>query len=144
MPAWILEVNAASAIMVVDLPSLREMGIGPKRKTALLHPPENLIEFLFANQESIMLHLHFHPVGVEERERDFVVYVDVKEWTERYRLRPIEDFGKKLRRLTLVPRMDDGVIQFDCHIVSIRHLRRKPSCREMRALADRRNKSFIE
>src|SRR5437667_6933391 len=47
----ILEVDAASAVVVIDLTWLLPRWIGPVGKFAFANPAENLVEFSFADQK---------------------------------------------------------------------------------------------
>src|SRR2546426_11204666 len=55
MAIWIFEVDAASAVMVVNLACLGARRIGPILETPLSHPTKDLVELRFANQKGIML-----------------------------------------------------------------------------------------
>src|SRR5262249_52498921 len=56
MTIWILEIDAASAVMVVNLACLGARWIGPILETPLSHPTKDLVELRFANQKGIVLH----------------------------------------------------------------------------------------
>ena len=55
MPARVFEVDAAAAIVVVDLALLTLAGVGPEVEAAGLDAGEDLVEFGFAHQERIVL-----------------------------------------------------------------------------------------
>ena len=63
----VLEVDTASAVVVIDLARLLPPGIGPAGKISIPNPAENLVEFGFADQKGVMLR------------RDFAVSVHVIE-----------------------------------------------------------------
>src|ERR1051325_9294757 len=67
--ARILEVDAASAVVAVDLPFLLLAGIRPVLEFARLDAAEDLIELPLAHEEGVVLRLDFHVLGVEESER---------------------------------------------------------------------------
>src|SRR5262249_3433754 len=56
MTIWILEVDTASAVMVVNLACLGARRIGPILETPLSHPTKDLVKLRFANQKGIVLH----------------------------------------------------------------------------------------
>src|SRR6266540_458176 len=62
----ILEVDAASAVVVIDLTSLLARRIGPVGKLAFANAAENLVEFSFADQKGVMLRRDFVAVHVIE------------------------------------------------------------------------------
>jgi hypothetical protein len=71
-----------------------------------------------------VLPLHFHAVGVEEGEGHLVAEVDVEEAEERLGRRQAEQIDEELRGGALVPRVHDGVVELDGHVVStVRGLR---------------------
>src|SRR5262245_57774819 len=111
MPAGILEIDASPTIVAVDLTCMLHMRVRPMRHAPLLHPVEDLIEIRFAHEKGIVLHLHFHAVSVEKRQRYLVVYVYVKKWPERHRRRAVENARKEFRRHALVPGVNDRVVQ---------------------------------
>ena len=54
MTVRILEVNAAAAIVRIDLALFRPGGVRPKREPALLDTPEDLVKLGLANEECKM------------------------------------------------------------------------------------------
>jgi hypothetical protein len=56
MTVWILKVDAASAVMVVNLACLGTRRIGPILETPLSHPPKDLVELRFANLKGVVSH----------------------------------------------------------------------------------------
>src|SRR5215831_7433454 len=53
--ARVLKIDAASAVVTVDLTCLGLRGVGPMRQALILHAGQNLVEFSFAHQERIVL-----------------------------------------------------------------------------------------
>jgi hypothetical protein len=51
----ILEINAAPAIMMIDLARLRLPRVGPIGKLSFADPAEDLVELKFADQECVVL-----------------------------------------------------------------------------------------
>src|SRR5207248_5782183 len=78
MTVEILEVDAASAVVVIDLARLLARRIGPVGELAFADPAENLVEFSFADQEGVMLRRDF--VGVHVIEIGPVLGDDHLEW----------------------------------------------------------------
>src|SRR3546814_20670852 len=59
MPVRILEIEAAAAVVAIDLSRLRLPGIGPVGKLPVADPTEYPVEFGFADQEGVVLWRHF-------------------------------------------------------------------------------------
>jgi hypothetical protein len=115
MAARVLEVDAAAAVVPVDLAFLLLARVGPVLDAAAAHAAEDLVELLLAHEERVVLHLDFHAFGVEERERHFVCDLHVEERAEGNRFFQCEDFGEEARRRARVAGVDDGVVQLDGH-----------------------------
>src|SRR5439155_16150575 len=80
--AQIFEIHATAAEVVVDLSRLLLFGIGPGLELARLDAAEDLVEFLLAHEERVVLHLDFHAVGGKEGEGYLVADLDVEERAE--------------------------------------------------------------
>src|SRR5688572_24457266 len=57
VPRRVFEVDAAAAVVAVDLALLLERRVGPPVEAALLHPAEDLVELRLAHQERVVLDL---------------------------------------------------------------------------------------
>src|SRR6185295_3076290 len=113
--ARVPEVDAASAVVAVDLAFLLSPRIGPVLHPALLQAAEDLVELRVAHEKRVVLGLDFHAVGVEERERYLVLHLDVEKRTERARLAQAEDLGEEAGGAVRVFRVHDGVVELDRH-----------------------------
>src|SRR5687767_6796103 len=136
MTARVLEVHPAAAEVMVDAPFLRAPGIGPVLEPAALDAAEDGVELLLAHEEGVVLHLDFHPVGVEEVERHLVADLDAEERAERLGLGKPEQAREETRGLALVQRMDNRVVELYRHggIISC--------CRTSRCTATSRPKTW--
>src|SRR5207248_404912 len=115
VPARLLEVHAAPAVMAIDLAFVALAGIGPVVEPALLDAAEDGVEFLLRDEERVVLLLDL-VVGVAEVERHVVCELDREEVrAERLRLRQAEERGKEIGRGAFVAHVDDGVIELDAH-----------------------------
>ena len=66
MTVEILEIHAASAVVMIDLARLLARRIGPVGKLAFANPAENLVELGFADQKGVVLRRDFVGVHVVE------------------------------------------------------------------------------
>src|SRR5258708_5342424 len=93
--ARLFEVNAAAAVVVVDLALLLLHRIGPVVDALLLDAAEDLVELLLADEERVVLLLDL-VVGVAEIERHAVGEHDREEVrAERFRRRQAEEPGEE-------------------------------------------------
>jgi hypothetical protein len=75
----ILEIEAATAIIVIDLPALCLRGISPIGKASFANPFINLIELRFADQKGVVLLFNL-TVGIHEIKVGTVGGRDDNEW----------------------------------------------------------------
>ena len=117
MAVGVLEIDAAAAVVAVDLAGLLLAGVGPVVELAFLQAGEDAVEVLFADQEGVVLprDLAIDPVEVE---RDAVVEFDDQERPEARRLRPPENLGQESCRCLPVAAPDDGVVEGRSRTVS--------------------------
>jgi hypothetical protein len=102
MAVRVLEVDAAAAIVMVDLAFLAPLWIGPIRETLLLDPAENHVELRLAHEEREMTRRDV-ALPVHEVEIDAVGGRDDLERPSFASRRQTEDAGEKIRRhLTVV------------------------------------------
>src|SRR5262245_53471006 len=86
----VVPVQAAAAVVTIDLECLLMPRVGPIRQAALTDAREDRVELLLAHQEGIVLDRH-RLVAVLEIERHAVVERDLPERTEAHRSLAIED-----------------------------------------------------
>src|SRR3546814_20031502 len=67
MPVRILEIEAAAAVVAIDLSRLRLPGIGPVGKLPVAAPTAYPVEFGFADQEGVVLWRNF-ALGIHDVE----------------------------------------------------------------------------
>jgi hypothetical protein len=109
----VLPVDAAAAVVGVDLTRVLLEGIGPVRQPARPDPAEDLVELLLGDEERVVPGRH-HGV-VEEVQRDLVGQLDDGERAEVHRWRQPEELGQEGGRGVPVVRGDDGVVELDGH-----------------------------
>src|SRR5262249_50709718 len=134
MAARVLEIDAASAVVMVDLPRLGPRRIGPMGEALFFHAGEDLVELRLAHQESVVLRpdlaLLVHKIDV-----DPVCGRDDLERSPFFRCREAQHASKERRRSLAVTRPDNSVVEFDTHgrLVtfprSARSRRRSCACR---------------
>jgi hypothetical protein len=112
MSVGIVEVDAAAAVVVIDLTRSALARVGPMVEAAFDDPAEDLVELVLSDQERVVLRGN-RVIGLVVVEREAVVDVNDEEGTEASRSREAQDLGEKGRRPLLVAAPDDRVIEFD-------------------------------
>jgi hypothetical protein len=121
MPIRILEVHAATAVIVVDLARATLARVGPIVDAALADPGKYLIELSFSDQEGVMLR-HYLVLRLIEIKTHAVAQRDYPERAEAGSVGQPKNFGEKVRRRLLVTRHYDGVIELYSHVVLLLYL----------------------
>jgi hypothetical protein len=114
MAVRVLEVDAAAAIVMVDLAFLAPLWIGPIRETLLLDPAENHVELRLAHEEREMTRRDV-ALPVHEVEIDPVGGRDDLERPPFASGRQTEDAREKIHRHFAVVGPDDGVVELHGH-----------------------------
>jgi len=114
MSARVFEIDAAPAVVTIDLAGTAQIGIGPVLQIALLDPLEDRVELNFLDQKRIVLHRDL-AVVFREIERDVVRRLNAEEVRERHRRTEPHDLRQKVGARMLVARPDDGVVELDGH-----------------------------
>src|SRR5262249_24813587 len=114
MTIWILEVDAASTVMVVNLACLGARGIAPIWEPLLSHPTKDLVDLRFANQKGIVLHRDV-AILVHEIDAYAVAGGHHLKWPPLIGCGQAQHLRKKARRCFAIVRPYDGVVEFDCH-----------------------------
>src|SRR6476646_7434177 len=110
----VAEIDAAPAVVMVDLAGPATSRISPVPEAAILDAAEDGVELTFADQESIVLRPD-RALGVGKVERDTVVQLNDVEVAEAGRHWPAQHLGKELGGGARVRAPDDGVIELDSH-----------------------------
>src|SRR6516162_7404606 len=110
----IVEVQAAAAVTVADLPPPGLARIRPVRQILLADAAERGVELLLAHEERVMLGRYLL-VGLGEVQRDAVVRLDHQEVPEAGRRGQAEDPGEERRRPLLVAARHNSVVQLHAH-----------------------------
>src|SRR6266568_5097674 len=114
VPVRVGEVDAATAVVAVDLAGPGPAGVRPVRHVAPGDPPEDHVELVLADQERVVLGRDLS-VGLVEVERDAVVRRRDQEPPEPGRGGQAEDLGEERGQPLLVTARDDGVILYHAH-----------------------------
>ncbi len=114
MTRWILEVNAATTVVVVDLSRLVRHGIRPVLQFALSNTRECGIELFFGNQKRVVLRGECFR-ALHEVETHAIVSLHDEEMSERFGRREREDICEELRRRRRIRRVNDGVVELYGH-----------------------------
>src|SRR5215510_11117438 len=93
----VLEVHAATPVVVVDLAPSGLAGVGPVVEMSGAHAGEDVVELLLADEESVVLRGDV-VVALVKIERDVVVDLDHEERAEGDGRRPAEDLRQEGRR----------------------------------------------
>jgi hypothetical protein len=94
----VLEVHAATAVVVVDLTGSLVERIGPVARPVVPDPGERCIEEVVVDQERVVLRLDRGPANLEELQGDAAVELDRQERSPRLLHRNTEDPGQERRR----------------------------------------------
>src|SRR3990172_1797141 len=86
VPARVIEVHAASAVVGVDLALQPVTGVGPVGEAARLDAAEDPVELVLAHEEGVVLRRGLALQDIEVQ-RHLVPHLDTEEGTERHRLR---------------------------------------------------------
>lgn len=113
MPARIAEVNTTPPVPIIQLPVFRILRMAAVRQASLLHPLNNGVEFRITYVKGIVMGLK--RIILIEIECQSVIHLDGSEMPGRTSILKAEDVGEKTRRLFLVTRGHDRMIQFDSH-----------------------------
>src|SRR5215813_13444570 len=108
------EIDAASAVIVVDLPRPGPAGIGPVRHAAPGDAAEYDVEIFLADQERIVLDGDV-AVGLGEVEGHAVVRSDDEEPPESRRGRQAEYLSEETCRPLLIAARNDRVVELHAH-----------------------------
>jgi hypothetical protein len=114
MIARVREIDASPAVAVVDLIGLRALGVSPVRHTLFEDPTESVVELSLGHQER-EVHAGYVTRGVSKVDSYAVSRLHLDEVTEGQRRLQPEHIGEEPRRLVLVVRPDDEVIQLGHH-----------------------------
>jgi hypothetical protein len=110
----VIEVDAATPVVPVDLTWVLLTRVGPVRDPAFLDSPEDGVKVIFADQERVVLSREIDAwFGVVERQ--IRAEVDSQEEPGWFRIIEPEELGKEVRRLTLVVCRDEKMIELYCH-----------------------------
>lgn len=113
MAARIAEIDPTTAVPIIELPVLRISRMAAIGQSGLLQSLKNGVEFGIAHMKGIVMGLE--RIILVEIEREPVIHPHRSKmpgWTV---ILETEDIGKESRRLFLVPRRHDRMIQFDRH-----------------------------
>src|SRR5262245_42694853 len=110
----VAEIDAAPAVVMVDLAGPPTSRISPVSEATILDAAEDGVEFSFTDQESVVLRPD-RALGVGKVERDTVVQLNDVEVAEAGRHWPAQHLGKELGGGALVRAPDDGVIELYRH-----------------------------
>src|SRR6185295_13797546 len=95
MTGRVLEVDAAAAVVVVDLAGSAAPRIGPVLQTALLDTSVDVVEFVLGHQEGVVLRMYLLVLGhLRVVEADTVVEPYREERTELLGCRQAEELGE--------------------------------------------------
>src|SRR5215213_576701 len=114
VPAGVLPVDAAAAVIGIDLALGTSERVRPVDHAAFADSTKNLVEPVLVDEERIVLRVH-RTMVVSEVQRDVVVDVHDQERAVGLRLSYSENLGQKSRGLLLVAHRYDRVVQLDCH-----------------------------
>ncbi len=109
------EVQAAPAVVVVDLAWLGELGPWVVRDAGRLYPREAAVELIFGDEEGVVLRGNRLGVAGREVERDAVAGDHRKERAKSRADLEAEDAGEELGRDPAVLGGNDGVVELDRH-----------------------------
>src|SRR5262245_15953853 len=115
VPVGIFEVDAAAAVVVVDLSGALLERIRPVPEPSLADAPEDAVEIILPDEEGVVLRSDVAVLGLQEGERDAVGGVGDEKWPEGLGRRQAEHVGQESRRPVLVATPDDRVVQLDAH-----------------------------
>src|SRR6516225_4391857 len=110
----IAKIDAASAIVVVDLAGPAAPWISPVVEAAILDATEDGVEVSLADQEGVVLRPN-RALGVGKVQRDAIIQFDDVEVAEAGRHRAPQHLGQELGRSALVRGPDDGMIKLSGH-----------------------------
>jgi hypothetical protein len=110
----VIEVDAATPVVPVDLTWVLLTRVGPVRDPTFLDSPEDDVKVILAHQERVVLSREIHArFGVVERQMR--AEVDSQEEPGWLRIIEPEELGKEVCRLTLVVCRDEKMIELYCH-----------------------------
>src|SRR5262245_46329964 len=113
MAVGVAEIDASPAVPSVQLAIVQMPGITPVGDTGFLHPPQNSVELLIPHLKGVMVAVKGAGVVIIEGQRLIDPYGrEVAQWPV---IPEPEDVREKARRLLLVARWHDGVIQRNRH-----------------------------
>src|SRR6185503_3573836 len=114
MAVGLLEVDAAPAIIAVDLASAMLGGVGPVFEAAAADARKDLIKIFFADKEGVVLNADV-AILLIKIQRYAVVELDDEKRSERLCWRQPQNLREKSGRLLLVAAPDDGVVELHAH-----------------------------
>ena len=116
MASGVAEVDAATAVVGVDLAGPLAARVGPVLQPADVDLAVDRVEVVLGNQKRVMLRVDLLAVGyIGVVEGRAVLERDGQEAPERHRARQPEQLADKLSGLPLVAGGDDGVVESDRH-----------------------------
>ncbi len=114
----IAKVDAATAIVVIDLLQAPSSWIRPVRQATPLDAREDFVELRFSDQKRVVSDLNFL-VGLEEIEAHPIGRIHDPEVVKATRSRQPENVSDKLGARLGVARVHDGVIELNCHPLAV-------------------------
>ena len=79
MAIGILEIDAAAAVVSVDLAGALLERIGPVRETSCANAPEDAVEVLFVDQESVVMGNDIRIADVDETQKCTVLELNIQD-----------------------------------------------------------------
>jgi hypothetical protein len=115
MTVRVFEIHPASTIVSINFASVVLAWVSPILNSPTADASEDLIEVVFAYQESIVLGGNFAFLLIEV-EGDAVVEVDDQHWSESCGRRQAQDICEKCCRCLLVAAPDDRMVKLHAHV----------------------------
>lgn len=115
VPRGVLEVDAPSAVISIDLIGQCLLRIGPMRDPAGAEAAVDRVEARVVDKEGVVLHLNVGDVRFGELDEDAVVERDDRERSPQRRRGETEELREERRGLLAIPRGNDCVIEGDGH-----------------------------
>jgi hypothetical protein len=116
VPVRVVEVQPATAVIVVDLPGRVVSRVGVELDPGLLDSPEDGIELILGHQERIVLWGDPLRVAIHEIQGHAVTGLDRKERAKGGTDPQPQNHGQEVSGFLPVASLDDGVVQLDGHL----------------------------
>ena len=115
MAIGVIEIDAAAAVVSVDLAGALLERIGPVRETSCANAPEDAVEVLLVDQERVVMGNDIRIADVDETQKCAVLELNIQDGAKGARGGETENVGEESCGGLLVAGVDERMVETNTH-----------------------------